>query len=180
MIMQKLELTHPEIKIQNIVCTADLKQKIDIESFNEYEFLSSNLKLYHCGYVKDNSMKGKVSVFKSGKMISIGTKNPDDAKKELRKVSRILQKHKFSKPVKIYPQVRNIVAGFNLNRKLPIEKLARTFPRCMYEPDQFPALIYRIQNSCTSLIFSSGKGIIVGAKSLEEINFAFFEIKSRI
>ena len=52
--MQRLESKlRPEIEIQNTVCTADLKQKIDIASFNEYDHLSSNLDLYACGYVKD-------------------------------------------------------------------------------------------------------------------------------
>ncbi len=55
--MQRLEPTlRHEIKISNTVCTADLKQKIDIGSFDNYEFLSSNLELYRCGYVKDNGI----------------------------------------------------------------------------------------------------------------------------
>ena len=90
-----------EIEIRNTVTTADLKQEIDIASFNEYEHLSSNLDLYHCGYVKDELMKGRVTVFKSGKLISVGTRSPENSKKELRKASRILQKYKLSKPIKI-------------------------------------------------------------------------------
>ena len=50
----------------------------------------------------------------------------------------------------------------------------------MYEPEQFPGLIYRIQHSCVALLFASGKGVIVGAKSIEETNSAFFEIKTRV
>ena len=168
-----------EVKIQNTVTTADLKQKIDISSFNEYEHLSSNLALYACGYVKDDSMKGRVTVFASGKLISVGTKSPEDSKKELRKASKILQKHKLSKPVKITPQVRNIVSRFDLKRKLDIEKLARSLPKSLYEPEMFPGLTYRIQNSCVALLFSSGKGVIAGAKSIEEINSSFYEIKTR-
>ncbi len=69
--MQKLKsVLLSEIKIQNTVCTADLKQHIDIASFNKYEHLSSNLDLYQCGYVKDNDMIGRVTVFGSGKLIS--------------------------------------------------------------------------------------------------------------
>ncbi len=74
--MQKLESKLiPEVKIQNTVTTADLKQQIDIGSFNEYEFLSSNLDLYACGYVKDDKMVGRVTVFRSGKLISVGTES---------------------------------------------------------------------------------------------------------
>ena len=109
-----------EVKIQNTVTTADLKQEIDIASFNEYEHLSSNLDLYACGYVKDNLMIGRVTVFRSGKLISVGTKSPANSKKELRKASRILQKYKLSKSTKITPQVRNIVGRFDLKRKLDI------------------------------------------------------------
>jgi transcription initiation factor TFIID TATA-box-binding protein len=169
-----------EIEIRNTVTTADLKQEIDIASFNEYEHLSSNLDLYHCGYVKDELMKGRVTVFKSGKLISVGTRSPENSKKELRKASRILQKYKLSKPIKISPIIRNIVSGFDLGIKLDIEKLARTLPKSMYEPEQFPGLIYRIQHSCVALLFASGKGVIVGAKSIEETNSAFFEIKTRV
>ena len=42
-----------DIMIQNVVCTADLKQLVDIASFNNFEYLNSNLQLYQCGYVKD-------------------------------------------------------------------------------------------------------------------------------
>jgi len=178
--MQKLESTlRPEIKIQNTVVTADLKQKIDIASFNEYKYLSSNLELYRCGYVKDESMVGRVTVFGNGKLISVGTKSPEQAKKELKKTLKILQKYKLAKSTKIISQVRNIVSRFDLKRRLPIETLARTLPKSMYEPEQFPGLIYRIQDSCVALLFASGKGVIVGAKSIEEINSAYFEVNSK-
>ena len=68
---------------------------------------------------------------------------------------------------------------FDLKRKLDIEKLTRILPKSMYEPEQFPGLIHRLQGSCVVLLFASGKGIIVGAKSIEEINSTFFEINSK-
>jgi len=178
--MQKLESNLVrDIKIQNVVTTADLKQEIDIASFNEYEHLSSNLDLYACGYVKDDSMIGRVTVFKSGKLISVGTKSPENSKLELKKALKILRKYKLAKQVKIMPQVRNIVGRYDLKRKLAIEKLARSLPKSLYEPEMFPGLIYRIQDSCVALLFASGKGVIVGAKTIEEINVAFYEVNTR-
>ena len=85
--MQRLELKLlSEIKIQNIVCTGNLKQEIDITSFNKFKHLSANLNLYRCEYVKDDTMMGKVTVFRTGKLISIGTKSPEQAIKESKKL----------------------------------------------------------------------------------------------
>jgi len=169
----------PEVKIQNTVTTADLKQEIDIGSFNKYENLSSNLDLYACGYVKDGLMIGRVTVFRNGKLISVGTKSPEESIKELKKASRILKKHKLSKYTKIIPQVRNIVGRYDLKRKLDIEKLARSLPKSLYEPEQFAGLIYRLEGSCVALLFTSGKGVIVGAKTIEEVNSAYYEVNTR-
>jgi len=91
-----------------------------------------------------------------------------------------LDKCRLIIPIKIKPIIRNIVAQIDIKKKLSLEKLARIIPRSMYEPEQFPTLIYNIHGSCTVLLFSSGKGVIAGAKSIEDLNSALFEIKSRI
>jgi transcription initiation factor TFIID TATA-box-binding protein len=168
------------LSIQNIIVTANLQQTIDISSFNKYEHLSSDLRLYNCGYVKNKFMIGRVSVFANGKMISAGTKSSEQAQKELKMASRILQVNNLSNPIKIISQVRNIVARFNLEKSLPIEQLARILPKSMYEPEQFPGLIYRMQGSCVALLFASGKGILVGCKSLNELHTSFFELKQSL
>ena len=165
------------LSIQNVISTCDLKQSINIADFNKYEHLSSDLKLYNCGYIKNEFMQGRVTVFANGKMISAGTKSPEQAENELKIASRILQIHNLSNTIKIISQVRNIVARFNLGKKLPIEKLARTLPKSMYEPEQFPGLIFRMQRSCVALLFASGKGVLVGSKSIDELNTSFFELK---
>jgi transcription initiation factor TFIID TATA-box-binding protein len=161
----------------NTVTTADLEQKVDIDSFNDYEHLESNLSLYLCGYVKDSKMVGRVTIFASGKMISVGTKSPDQSFKELRKAVKILKVHNLIKPKRITPQVRNIVANTDFKKVIDIETLARSIPRSLYEPDTFAGLIHRIQGSVVALIFSSGKVVIVGSKSLQEINSAYFHLQ---
>ena len=166
-----------EIVIQNVVSTADLKQSVELNSFNKYPYLSSNLELYRCGYVKDDKMIGRVTVFASGKLISVGTKSPNQSKRELKKAVHILNKYGLIRTSKIIVKVQNIVGRFDFKKKLPIETLARTMPKSMYEPEQFPGLIYRIQNSLVALIFASGKGMLVGGKSISEINQGLFELQ---
>ncbi len=166
-----------DIKIQNVVCTAEINQSVDIGSFNKYENLSSDLRLYACGYVKDEKMVGRVTIFGNGKMISVGTKSPKQAEKELKRAIKILKNHGLIKTVKIIPSVRNIVGRYNLEKKLDIETLARTMPKSLYEPEQFPGLIFRIQDSLVALIFTSGKGVLVGGKTFSELNRGLYEVE---
>ena len=169
-----------ELKIANVVCTADLKQQVDIASFNEYEHLHSDLALYRCGYVKDDNMVGRVTVFGNGKLISVGTKSPQNARNELKNACRILKKYKLIKSFKVVPNVRNIVANCNFGKPLHIEKLAYTIPGCIYEPEQFPGLIHSMQGSVVCLLFASGKVVIVGSKTIEELNTAYFDLEKII
>lgn len=125
-------------------------------------------------------MVGRVTVFGSGKLISVGTKSPEQSIEELNKAMKILVKYKLAKLVKLIPNVQNIVARYDLGGTTPLEKLVRTLPKSMYEPEQFPGIVYRIKDSTVTLLFASGKGVLVGAKSLEDLNSAYFEIKSRI
>lgn len=175
--MRVKEELRKDISIQNVVSTSELNQFVNISSFNKYEYLSSNLELYRCGYVKDKTMIGRVTVFGNGKLISVGTKSPKQAEKELKKATTILQNYNLIKKSKIIPNVRNIVGIFNLGKKINIEKLARTMPRSMYEPERFAGLVFRIQGSLTALIFASGKGILVGGKTISELNHGLFEVK---
>ncbi len=181
MIMQIIEQElRNDIIIKNVVCTSEINQSVDIGSFNKYENLSSNLDLYRCGYVKDKKMIGRVTIFGNGKMISVGTKSPKQAEKELKKAVKILFDHNLIKKSKIIPNVRNIVGRYNLEKKLDIEKLARIMPKSLYEPEQFPGLIFRIKDSLVALIFASGKGVLVGAKTFSELNQGLYEVESWI
>jgi len=166
-----------EVKIVNTVSTAEMGQKVDIGSFNKYNYLRSDLSLYLCGYVKDDKMVGSVTIFGNGKMISVGTKSPEQSFKELRKAVKILHGYGLIKSCRLTPKVRNLVANIDFKKKLNIEKMARTMPKSMYEPEQFAGLIHRIQGSVVALIFSSGKVIIAGSKTIDEINSAYFHLK---
>ena len=68
--------------------------------------------------------------------------------------------------------VQNIVAAINLGGKIHLEKAARTLPRSMYEPEQFPGLIHRMLDPKTViLLFASGKLVCTGAKRIRCISF---------
>ncbi|MDP3729051.1 MAG: TATA-box-binding protein [bacterium] len=65
-------------------------------------------------------------------------------------------------------KIVNIVATASLERAIPLVKLAEALPNTEYNPEQFPGLVMRIKDPKTSaLIFSSGKIVCTGAKSMQ-------------
>jgi transcription initiation factor TFIID TATA-box-binding protein len=70
-------------------------------------------------------------------------------------------------------QIQNIVASAGLDGTIDVEKATYSLKRTMYEPEQFPGLIYRMEDpKVVILIFRSGKLVITGAKKEEEIHRA--------
>jgi len=58
----------------------------------------------------------------------------------------------------------------NLGEKIHPEQGARTLPRSMCEPEQFPGLIHRMVDPKTIiLIFSSGKLVCTGGKTKDDV-----------
>lgn len=158
-------------KITNVVATAELDQRIDATKFNHYTWGIYDLELYsgRCGYIKDETMGGRVTVFLSGKMISTGAKSIRNARKQLARAMELMVKAKLAKPIKLRPIIRNIVALIDLKHILDINSLSVRLPKSIFEPDQFPGLIHKTSIGPTLLIFSSGKVVVAGAKSENEV-----------
>lgn len=67
-------------------------------------------------------------------------------------------------------QIVNIVVSSSLEHNIPLEKMAATLSNTEYNPEQFPGLVIRIKDPKTSaLIFSSGKIVCTGARSLQKV-----------
>ena len=68
-------------------------------------------------------------------------------------------------------KVVNIVVSTSLEHDIPLEKMAATLSNTEYNPEQFPGLVIRIKDPKTSaLIFSSGKVVCTGARTMENVH----------
>jgi transcription initiation factor TFIID TATA-box-binding protein len=75
-----------------------------------------------------------------------------------------------SKVAKTDIQVVNIVVSTSLEHDIPLEKMAAVLSNTEYNPEQFPGLVIRIKDPKTSaLIFSSGKVVCTGARSMKKV-----------
>ena len=74
-------------------------------------------------------------------------------------------------------EVVNIVVSSSLEHDIPLEKMAATLSNTEYNPEQFPGLVIRIKDPKTSaLIFSSGKIVCTGARSMDKVDEAIVKI----
>ncbi|MFQ6075169.1 MAG: TATA-box-binding protein [Candidatus Bathyarchaeia archaeon] len=168
----------PEVKasvrIENVVASAALKQTIDLNSvvkaFPTVEYKPEQFP----GLVfRLKKPKTATLIFNSGKMVCTGAKSEAQAKKAVRKVVQELRNNGIIIVGGPTIQIQNIVASASLGGKIDLEKSAFILSRTMYEPEQFPGLIYRMgEPKVVILLFASGKLVCTGAKREEEVYMA--------
>lgn len=67
--------------------------------------------------------------------------------------------------------VENVVASASAGTELDLQKIALELEGAEYSPERFPGLIYRMKEPKTAiLLFSSGKMVCTGTKSVEMAN----------
>jgi transcription initiation factor TFIID TATA-box-binding protein len=159
------------LKIQNVVSTSDLHQHVDARKFNQYQWGRYDIELYggRCGYIKDEGMQGRVSVFLSGKMISTGAKEVSFSILQLHHSLELLVTNKLAKRVELECKVQNIVATLDFQKALDVKKVTSSLANYIYGPDNFPGIIYRHNDRISCLIFASGKVVIAGVKSEDQL-----------
>ena len=179
------------INIQNIVASATLNQKIDLDaivkSYPEAEYHQDRFP----GLVfRLKRPKTATLIFSSGKMICTGAKSGQESRKAIMKVVKELKMGVIIIVSKPDLKVVNIVASASLGGQIDLDKTVSSLTKTMYEPEQFPGLIYRMDEpKVVILIFASGSLVCTGAKKeqdvydavhklhviLEEQNLIFYE-----
>lgn len=161
----------PTIKIENIVATVTLDQELDLNLIGrnvpniEYEpdeFPGLIMRL--------EGPRLTALIFNSGKMVVTGAKSTQELIRGFKKIIKTLTRYGIIIVGKPKIQIQNIVASANLNLEVNLEKAAYLLRNTMYEPEQFPGLIHRMEDPrVVLLVFSSGKMVVTGAKNEEEV-----------
>ena len=161
--------TKPIVSIVNVVSSASIDQKIDlIEISKKFPETEYNPEQFPGLVFRLTNPKTATLIFRTGKMVCTGAKSEELSIKSVNIVVQKLRKSKIKKDAII--SVQNIVSSINLGGKIHLEKAARTLPRSMYEPEQFPGLIHRMLDPKTViLVFASGKLVCTGAKKETEV-----------
>ena len=158
--------TKPIVDIVNVVASASVDQKIDLVAITkEFPDVEYHPEQFPGLVFRLKSPKTATLIFSSGKMVCTGSKSEEAAVNAVNTVVQRLRKGKIK--IKKNPEItiQNIVASVSLGGKVHLEKAARSLPRSMYEPEQFPGLIHRMLDPrSVVLIFASGKLVCTGTK----------------
>ncbi|MCW4032241.1 MAG: TATA-box-binding protein [Candidatus Bathyarchaeota archaeon] len=170
------------INIENVVASATLNQNISltaiVRTFPHVEYRPEQFP----GLVyRLKKPKTATLVFSSGKMVCTGAKTERQAKQAIMKVVDDLKNNGITITGKPEIQIQNIVASGGLGGYIDLEKCAVSLEKMMYEPEQFPGLIYRMDEPKTvMLLFSSGKLVCTGTKKEEDVGIAIKKLRETL
>ncbi len=154
------------ISIENVVASASLDQKIDLLAIMKvFRNVEYRPKQFPGLVFRLKRPKTATLIFGSGKMVCTGAKSEKMARRAVNKVVRELKNNGIIILGKPKITIQNIVASANLHGKIDLETAADIMENVMYEPEQFPGLIYRMGTpKVVMLLFASGKLVCTGAK----------------
>jgi len=161
----------PIISIENVVATGTINQKLDLKDITKkFPDIDWHPEQFPGAVFRIKNPKTATLLFRTGKMVCTGAKSEELARKAVKTVVEKLRKGGIKIKKDATVTVQNIVASIDLGGKISLEQAARTLPRSMYEPEQFPGVIHRVIDPKTViLIFASGKLVCTGGKTEEDV-----------
>ncbi|MHA2251015.1 MAG: TATA-box-binding protein [Candidatus Kariarchaeaceae archaeon] len=169
-----------KIIIQNCVASVNLFTSINLVSIyqqlidDDILVVSFNPEQFPGLILKTKEPKISSLVFSSGKLVITGAKSTDMVHDAVNAVIDILRES--GTKIEDEPEiiVQNIVASGNFNdRTINLELASMWLEQSMYEPEQFPGLIYRLPVPKTVLLlFQSGNLVCTGAKTEDQVHEA--------
>ena len=159
------------IKIQNVVASATLNQRIDLNAIvKSYPNVEYRPEQFPGLVFRLKKPKTATLIFNSGKMVCTGAKSEKLARRAVMTVVKELKKGGIIIISKPDLKIVNIVASAGLGGMIDLEKAAYALEKTMYEPEQFPGLIYRmVEPKVVILLFASGKLVCTGAKKEQDV-----------
>jgi transcription initiation factor TFIID TATA-box-binding protein len=156
-----------EITIQNVVASASLNQEFNlIDILKNFRNTEYHPKRFPGLVFRLKRPKTATLIFRSGKMVCTGAKSEKLAISAVKRVVKELKAGSIIVLGKPVITIQNMVASANLQNRVDLEAAADLLDNVMYEPEQFPGLIYRMNDPKTVLLlFSSGKIVCTGGKS---------------
>lgn len=168
------------LKIENIVASAKVTESLDLPTLaSQLKDAEYNKKRFPGVVLRMQEPKIASLIFGSGKVVLTGAKSIDSLSKGLEILGAQLRELNIDITEDLSYKIQNIVTSADLGTPINLNKIAVGFnlDRIEYEPEQFPGLVYRLEEpKVVVLLFGSGKLIITGGKQPEDAKKAVQKI----
>ena len=159
------------LKVHNVVASGTMNTKLPLSQIAmELEKAEYEPEQFPGLVYRLENPKAAALLFNSGKVVCTGTKSVNQAHKALGNLVNKLKELGVELEDVSDVKIQNMVASTCVDKKIDLNKIAFELEGTEYEPEQFPGLVYRLDDpKVVFLIFQSGKVICTGAKNLEMI-----------
>src|SRR6056297_1587659 len=160
------------INIENVVASTGIGQELDLQSVAmDLEGADYDPEQFPGLVYRTQEPKSAALIFRSGKIVCTGAKSTDAVHESLHIVFGKLRE--LSIPIEDDPEitVQNIVTSADLGESLNLNAIAigLGLEHIEYEPEQFPGLVYRLDEpDVVALLFGSGKIVVTGGTTPED------------
>lgn len=160
-----------DIEVQNVVASATFDRRLPLDRIAIYLENTEYEPEQFPGLVyRLEDPKAAALLFGSGKIVCTGTKSPDQAEEATHKIIDELREADVDIGNKPEITVQNIVASSQLDGTLNLNRIAFELVGTEYEPEQFPGLVYRLDEpEVVFLLFSSGNLVCTGGRTYEDV-----------
>jgi transcription initiation factor TFIID TATA-box-binding protein len=171
-----------DVHVENIVASTSLNVKVPLgklvakQKEAEYEPEQFPGLVYRL-----SKPKAAALIFSSGKIVCTGARNIEDVKKVIKKVVSLIRKSGVRVPESYKIDIENIVASAKIDARVNLDKIAYNLEGSEYEPEQFPGLVYRMNEPKVAfLLFGSGKIVCTGGRSVKDVKTALNKVYKKL
>ena len=177
----------PDVEVVNVVGTVTYRQELDLQALadtfskrDEIESVEYHPTDNHWLQSRFQPDSAYVAFYRSGRCSVAGANSIEQFNQIEQRVTKVMHdllQFDYTPDT----EVNNIVATAKLDLSLSLELLVvhLGMESVEYEPEQFPALLFRGTDH-TILLFSSGKVVCVGLTTREDVANAIKEFESQI
>jgi len=172
------------IIIENIVAYAQVADVLDMQLISEkIPETSYDPEQFPGISWKFDEPKVAILILPNGRIVCTGANKPDDVECVIKNVVSKIKKIGFEIKKDYCIETENVVASVDLKKDMHLSSIANglLLKHVDYEPKHFPGLIYRLEDQdAVLLLFSSGKLVCTGAKSIEDAKSAIATMEEKL
>lgn len=170
------------IKVTNVVASAVLQGSVDLNAVVEaYPLAEYRPERFPGVVLRLQRPKSVILLFHTGKLVCTGATSTKQAQKAIHSIVQQLHRNQIISQHVVSITIQNVVATGSIGGKVDLEKAAFLLERTLYEPEQFPGLIYRMEvPQVVMLIYVTGRIVCVGAKKEQEIHDALQQLHQQL